>query len=537
MMSASVSLSSGRVAGSPLGALRGRDVCHNPALSTLLFLLILAPVLLSAQSRFIEQTRPMPMGRAFHGSAVLGDYLYVFGGGSSQTHQRADETPDTSVWKAHIQPSGHLGAWEQTTPLPGPRYYIANSTLVLNDVVYIIGGSMASLHGDRINTAIWSKPLADGTLTPWQQSAPFGEGLSTMAAVSTPGHLHIIGGLNKEDIPTREVWTNALFEDGSMSTWKPAPPLPMPLWFHAAGVVTGRVYTWGGIPHPDDGRPISSSNLIFSSPILGSGELGPWRQESIVLPVPFHQAPSAVAGPYLMSFCPPYPGGALSSDIWWTNVGPAGMSNWQRVPTTIPNRVYHAVAPDFRRGSIYVTGGRASRAEGMLGNAFYFKLSPQAREQAERAWMAAQRAHSNSVSAFTTAPRTTDVAGTTPAPTVLSYTAEGRLPAEAITGFLPYTRARRVAQEEGKPLVLYFNLRLVTPCQEQREILTSQEFQNLLPAAAFAWIDSSEQPQLAQQMGVYRVPTWIFFDAAGNAVGRYIGVMSLQDLTAWLQRL
>src|SRR5690606_20895377 len=137
------------------------------------------------------------------------------------------------VLKAPLAPDGSVGPWSPATELPDPRLYIANSTLVLNDVVYIIGGDAAVLEsGTAHRNALWSKPLPNGQLTPWQITEPFGSGFVATAAVSTPGHIHVIGGMDASDTVHNKVLTNQLYSDGSFGRWEPGPDLPFPLWFH-----------------------------------------------------------------------------------------------------------------------------------------------------------------------------------------------------------------------------------------------------------------------------------------------------------------
>lgn len=483
---------------------------------------VIGPAPLPAQSSdFIISTRPMPNNRAFHGSAVMGDFLYVFGGRTSEGDGDGDEVDSTSSLFARIGLDGQLGDWGETTPLPGPRYYISNSTLVMNDVVYIVGGSDAVLGGTRINTAIWSRPLPNGTLTPWQESAPFGEPLSTPAAVTTPGHLHVIGGQVGGSEISNRVWTNQIFADGSLSQWSPGPALPVPLWFHQAGVSGGRVYVWGGlmVPQSEGVNPIPA---ILSAPIMSTGRLGPWRREPVNLPHGFYSGPSTVAGNFLMSFLPRGPDRNVVREAFYSQVMPGGrLTNWASRPAQIENSIYHAVAPDYRRGSIYITGGRTGRnpqeSLPMTNHVNYFTLSPAARQEAERTWLAAVRAHENTVSAA-------------PAPgeqtTVLTYVADRELQEGAVEGFQTVSEARRRADRERVPLIMYFNLRDAAPCVEQNEKINTPEFRRLTEVAAFAWIDSSEYPQLVQQMAVYRVPTWIFYDATGQERYRQIGILN-----------
>jgi len=461
----------------------------------------------------ITPSKPLDPPRAFHGSAVLGDYVYVIGG---TTERGGQENPDPSVLRARITPAGEIGAWEPTTPLPESRHYAA--TLVLNDVVYVIGGSNGGMTSHRFNTAVFSRPLPNGSLLPWAESQPFpGQGLSNITAVSTPGHIHVIGGLDGDGSPTAKVWTNSIHADGSMGAWAAGPPLPAPSWYHAAGVAGGRVYVWGGLPTY---QPENVYATVVSAPVLGSGKLGEWRREQNQLPTGFYSAASAVAGPYLISFCPRYAGGANSSDVWFARVTPQGLSPWSKRPAQIENRIYQAAAPDFRRGMIFINGGRPARGEKMLATNYVFRLSPDASRMATDSWIASETAHANTVLAVTQ----------TMGASVPSYTVASTLSGDAAKGFLPYELARSTASSSGKPLILYFCVPDAKPCVEQKQLLATPEFQSTLPQGVFAWIDSAQSPQLTQQLGVYRVPTWIIYGKSGAETHRRAGVITPAEL-------
>jgi len=477
----------------------------------------------NAANQFVVRTTPLPVTRAFHGCAVLGSYFYAIGGQTAVGTLESDEIPSASVIRARVMLDGTLSAWEDTTPLPAPRLYINNSTIVLNDVVYIVGGADKAANGKKYRTAVFSRPLPNGSLLPWTESQPFGDsGLSQFVAVSTPGHIHVIGGYDESREPRKEVWTNAIYADGSMGPWSPGPALPMPLWFHSAGVAGGRVYVWGGIPQANAEQ--GASARIFSAPIQGSGRLGEWRQETATLPKPFYTASNAVAGPYLMAICPRYGPDSYGSDVWFSAVTPKGVAGWGARQASIPNRVYHAAATDYRVGAIFISGGRPEKNAPQLADQWVLKLSPQVRQMAEQGWIAAERAHANTVSAI--------VAADQGQSSQLSYVAAQRLNTDAVAGFKTYDAARAESQAKGSPMVVYFALPNAKPCVEQKKALQTPEFAPVAMAASMAWVDTSENPQLAQQLGVYRVPTWVFYDKAGNeAPGtRATGAIAVADL-------
>jgi len=481
-------------------------------------ILALAATPLAAQS-FMERRTDLPYPRAFHGAAVLGDHLYVFGGSTFKLEPNGGaDVPLKSVQFARILPDGKLGAWQETAQIPQTRHYIANSTIVLNDTVYILGGSTAIAEGKRLNTVLWNRPGADGKLAAWKESASFaGSGVSCVAAFSTPGHLHVTGGLE----PTRateKCWTVKLDATGAPQQWEPGPPLPTTLWFHHAAVVGGTAYVWGGLRITDNYN--SDSNKTFAAPVLSDGRIGPWKQQSGTLQTSFFSAASATAGPFLMSFSPRYPGNIESNDVWFTQVTPDGMRPWTKRATDLPTRIYHAVATDFRRGTIYMPGGKPTREQDPGSLVFSFSLSPAARERAEAAWLAAEAAN-QSVATNTLR---------------VSQTPVGAPPAAEFPGFSPYETAQALATGKRR-LVIYFHAPGAQPCQEQRKQFDRPEFAPLLKSAVFTSVDVAQFPQIAEQSGVFRVPTFLVYDPQGQRVARIATRMTAEQLGQRLSQI
>lgn len=437
---------------------------------------------------------------------------------------------------AAIGDDGSLGTWQETTALPSPRMYVANSTLVLNDTVYILGGAAEPIADKYFNTALVSRPDAGGRLGAWIESPPFGNGAGTIAAVSTPGHIHAIGGLGantkQESVVLNDTWTSAVLPDGTLGPWTAGPRLPTPLWYHNAAAAGGCVWVWGGLRQRRASAEGSLSPLVFSAPILGDGRLGEWRAEEQKLSRPFYSSTSGVVGPYLLAIGARYSGKDISSDVWWTAVGSTGLAPWRMKPApALPHKIYHATAYDYRRGVIYVPGGRASMDNKQPSAKTYaLMLSPEARRAGEQTWEQAQLRHSISLSeafgdSMVSAARTTGVVS-------LAYLAENTLPSDAPKGFV----TQRAAQQRApgamiKPMVLYFRSGSAKPSLDQETTLRSLDFEKLAETTTIVWIDVRDMPQMAQQHGVFRVPTWLFFDTAkGLPVTRHTGVLTMPEL-------
>lgn len=478
-------------------------------------ILVLGLVVLAggASAQVLQPATPLPVGRAFHGAAVLGDFLYVFGG--SWDAPGRGQSPVGTVHVAKVAEDGGLSHWITTTPITKPRHYISNSTIVLNDTVYILGGSTEVVDGARVNTIAWTRPQPNGILQPWRESEPFSEtGLSAVAGFATPGWLHLTGGLRPDDTTSSSVWSVRLNRDGSPGTWRRGPELPEPLWFHNAAVVGGRAYLWGGLNDDIPGQRVPSDR-VYTAPILASGLLGEWERVDVRLPRGIYSAVSAVAGPYLFSICPRYQGGTRSSDILWTYITPDGMQEWRRTTSGITNQLYRATATDYRRGGIYVVGGKPDLGTPPQPQTFFIALSPAAREAGEQSWSEKQVASARASGA------TVDV---DPATGSLAFTDQNRDLAGSLPGFYNLEAAQALSVSQRMPMVMYFGAEGTQPAADQLGLISSEDFSALLERAVFAYVDARREPQTAQSYGVFRVPTWIFFDSGGRNRERLFGV-------------
>ena len=116
----------------------------------------------------------------------------------------------------------------------------------------------------------------------------------------------------------------------------------------------------------------------------------------------------------------------------------------------------------------------------------------------------------------------------------LTFNTQNRVAQGALAGFLPYDVARRqLSGASGKPLIAYFHLRGSKPSEAQAELLRQDpQLPTVAESALLAWIDVRENPQLAQQLGVMRAPTWVLYNTNGLEQGRASKALTVADLRA-----
>ncbi len=495
---------------------------HQFETSNIIFVLLLLSVvslssLCFAQQPIYKMTQSLSMPRQMYGTAVLGDYLYVIGG-NIQGKGDSEEGYVTTVEKALINPDGTIGKWTQTTPLSKKRSYIHNSTLVLNDIVYVVMGTEGAA-GIAAKTILWTRPKPNGDLEPWRESiACPGPGLKLMTAVSTPGYLHVLGGRDSNNQIYQDVWSAKLAPDGSIISWEKGNSLPVPLFFQCAAVSGGKVWVWGGAMN----GTLVLNNKVFMAPILASGKIGQWVFSGSTLPMPFYSAAVAVSGDYLITFCPRYESRNFTSDIWYAQVKPTGLSDWIKMPSNLPAKLYIGVATDYRKGNLYIPGGRINQDEdekSLIANVFYLKLASK------------QQTDVKTDSTFTA--NTFDVKS---AQEKLSYIQQNSA-GTTFRGFMPYEQGRQTAQIQMKPMVVYFYNDKATKCKEQSQLLQSFNTQSYSNNIIFSEANAAFFPQLSQQYGVFRIPCWIFFDKTGKETMRETGVLQQNQIENYLTRI
>jgi N-acetylneuraminic acid mutarotase len=254
---------------------------------------------------------PMTTARAHAGAALLGEDLYVVGGGGASGPRGLTEVYDTigDIWRADVAlPVGleqfgmtsiggriyiaggyaaggsreaptfqesaatwafdpSAGGWRNLAPMPAPRAGLG--LVAVGDKLYALGGR----GGDAARVFVYDPATDSWSMAKTAMPAP----RSGAAVVPLGRDIYVIGGLDG-----RAATARVDIYDTETGTWRAGPPLPAPRAGHVAAVLGGRIHVTGG----ESLSPPRTYNDHF---VLDGGE---WTRAA-PLPTPRHAAVAA----------------------------------------------------------------------------------------------------------------------------------------------------------------------------------------------------------------------------------------------------
>ncbi len=442
----------------------------------------------------------LPYNMQMHGTAIVGNRIYVFGG------DLAGGVNET-LWTNKVQSapiditSRSFGEWRDEEPLPELRAYLNNCVEVVNDRIYIVGGSSfksATIENavQRVNTVLWTQVGADGKLKPWTVSKSFpGDGVVLSASCSTEDQLLLTGGL--ENGGHAEIYAADLGPEGNVLSWRTAGKFPMPLYNHGACVQSGRIYAWGG-----QSAKKTFNNRVISAPFSKSGEVGLWRDEA---PMPESIYNSACCGlnDYIVSIGGRNLSGMPVKDIWFARLEGGYVNRWQQVNTNLHSTTYHSVGLQRDNGWVFITGGKSSQAQG-----------------------AGSSGTSNVVQAFQVPQQAKDRLK------VLSSGGD-----KAAENFHSMEMALSKATASNKTVLAFFYSPEVPACKRfWDKVVTLPAFQALSEKYVLAAIDTSQKGSAwGSKFEIFKVPSLVEVSASGTALKSVRGIDTMEEVNAFLR--
>lgn len=178
---------------------------------------------------------PMPQPRGQLAGVVVGGAAYAIGGQFGH-----DEHPRDVAIVHRYDPAADR--WTERAPMPHPVSHAEPSTLVVDGRVLVVGGRDNQRAGSRFLASVL---LYDPPADLWIAVDELPHPLTGPAAGLLGDELVVSGGGREREVPVTETWALP-FRDA----WRPRPALPDSLAEVAAGVIGRHLYVVGlGSPH------------------------------------------------------------------------------------------------------------------------------------------------------------------------------------------------------------------------------------------------------------------------------------------------
>jgi hypothetical protein len=241
------------------------------------------------QSSVARQAPKMVSPRSAHASAVVGSFLYLFGGARS-----SDGQTQGTVERALLDADGTLGPFvDGGITLVTRRAH--HAALALGNRVYVIGGDNPTAVGS-VETATVG---ADGTLGAFADAGVALKAPRTAhAAVVIGGSLYVIGGSDGSQTPLQSLERAPILGDGTLGAFAPVPSvmLTVPRSAASAVVVGSWLYVLGG---SNNGGALKS---VDRAPINPDGTLGAFVDAGVTLTQTRSSFAAAVIGRAVYTF-------------------------------------------------------------------------------------------------------------------------------------------------------------------------------------------------------------------------------------------
>jgi len=209
-----------------------------------------------------QATTPLPIELVNHTAIARGNYLYVIGGHANDDLSGVHMTAE--VLYADIAPTGDVGPWLETTPLPFVRS--RHASIHHNDHIYVIGGRIGwGAHG-----AVYRAEMHDnGEVDGWHFIGFLPVDLWGSAAAVYRDHLYVLGGFHfgAHD----HVYYAELGEGRDSLEWHEGTSLPTAAAQATVEVYDGHLVVIGGFDAGD------VHNSVYRAPIGPGGSVGEWE--------------------------------------------------------------------------------------------------------------------------------------------------------------------------------------------------------------------------------------------------------------------
>jgi N-acetylneuraminic acid mutarotase/uncharacterized GH25 family protein len=201
----------------------------------------------------------LPQAVDSFGGAVLGDWLYVYGGHTGKTHKYSRETASKHFRRLNLR---DRTTWEE---LPGGPSLQGVTLVAHGGRLYRIGGMAPHNPPGQPNDLVSSADFArfDPDSKAWTDLPPLPTPRSTHDSAVVGDKVYVVGGwsMNGGDSANAEFLDTALVFDLARpdARWESLPAPPFRRRALAVGAIGGKVYAIGGLT--EDGKVVRSVDI------------------------------------------------------------------------------------------------------------------------------------------------------------------------------------------------------------------------------------------------------------------------------------
>lgn len=195
-----------------------------------------------------SETSGLNTPRAGSAAVIYKDWIFVLGGVDGKVFL------DT-VERAHISSDGSLGAWQIVATMPQARGFF--DAIVIGNYIYVVGGGNGANGKNLLQSVIRAGINADGNLSDWETQQPLLIPRRCVKVFSHQDRLYALGGFGGTLLDTVEYTT--IDSSGKLSSWQLLEQkMTTPRYINAVKEYDNNVYVLGG-HHPSKGSGLATT--------------------------------------------------------------------------------------------------------------------------------------------------------------------------------------------------------------------------------------------------------------------------------------
>lgn len=220
----------------------------------------------------------LPRPLESHQTIVLNDVLYVLGGWNDT------RGPYAEIFFTPMTSAGPSDNWQMTsTALPSRLQH--HAAIVHNKAIYVLGGDNGFWEGSTVSDRIFrAVPTANGDITEWVEVGQLPMPLTVHTVTTLDNQIYVMGGsqtfrpgLTFED----RVFTATFAEDGTVGDFEPLATFPTPIGWLTAIALDQQIVALSG---KTQFRPRQLTESVWVANAQMDGTLSPFELVSTVIP-------------------------------------------------------------------------------------------------------------------------------------------------------------------------------------------------------------------------------------------------------------